>query len=185
MGTMARRTIRNPSFSLLVGTEDSKQTCTQKDVARTTQPDIRTFMVESWIQDMDKSIDHLGSTQCLHVQKQRYVKSETKPLSNIANVWDSRRPLTNATPRTFWLGVVHPNIMDKRGVVQYAIPSPAIIARPFPVVWPVTTTFPAILTAGIAMAHADAPIIIVTRSLELDIVGGYLFSLWVGYIYLQ
>jgi hypothetical protein len=59
------------------------------------------------------------------------------------------------------------------------MPSPAIKARVFPVVWPVTTPFPAILTAGIAMAHAEAPTIIVTRSLEEDIADGCSFELGV------
>jgi hypothetical protein len=48
------------AVSLLVSTEDSQQTCVVKDVARTTQSDLRIFMVESRIKDMSDTIDDLG-----------------------------------------------------------------------------------------------------------------------------
>jgi hypothetical protein len=69
-------------FFLLVGTEDSKQTCAKKDVARTTQSDLRIFMVERRIEDMDESIDDLGRTQCLRDQTEGEMESETKLSAN-------------------------------------------------------------------------------------------------------
>jgi hypothetical protein len=65
---------------LLVSTEDYQQTCAVKDVARTTQSDLRIFMVESRIKDMSETIDDLGRSQGLYMEgkKKQEMESATK-----------------------------------------------------------------------------------------------------------